>query len=179
MKNIEGIDEAWRLLQPRWTEIEAEFNKHNERFLRLASTDYEAIGRVVRAHLLVENFIDTHLEETLKIKNIAEARLTFAQKIKLLPAASSGAAFVRPGILQLNSVRNKLGHRVMHEVEHHEISAIYEALAIGRSGVAYDSPVLAIEAFAPMVCAFLSVSTPDIQQLFRDAFAKIKIVPVE
>jgi hypothetical protein len=56
MKDIEGIENVVQILKPHWPEIEADFERHNARFLELAATDHDAIGRVLRAHLIVENF---------------------------------------------------------------------------------------------------------------------------
>ena len=74
----------------------------------------------------------------------------------------------------MNAVRNKFGHRLKHKIEGHEISAIYEVLQVARSGVRFASPVEAIEAFAPVACAFLAVPPPELQQLFMEAFAHVR-----
>lgn len=174
MKDIDGIHDVLRVLKPHWDKIEEHFNHQNTRFLELTSTDHELIGRVLRAHLVIENFLGDFLTIHYGIEDFSELKLTFAQKAKLLPQVRSSAAFVRPGIIQLNSVRNKFGHRLNHSIESHEISAIYEVLQIVRAGMAPASDVEAIEAFAPVACAFLSVPPPELQELFMDAFANIR-----
>lgn len=174
MKDIDGIHDVLRVLEPHWRTIEADFHRQNERFLALAEADHETIGRVLRAHLVIESFLGEFLVAHYGIDEIDELRLTFAQKAKLLPQSKSSAAFVRPGIIQLNSVRNKFGHRLNHTIEGHEISAIYEVLQVARSGVRFASPVEAIEAFAPVACAFLAVPPLELQQLFMEAFAHVR-----
>lgn len=174
MNDIDGIHDVLRVLEPHWKTIEADFHRKNERFLALAEADHETIGRVLRAHLVIESFLGEFLAAHYGIDEIDELRLTFAQKAKLLPQAKSSAAFVRPGIIQLNSVRNKFGHRLNHTIEGHEISAIYEVLQVARSGVRFASPVEAIEAFAPVASAFLAVPPPELQQLFMKAFAHVR-----
>lgn len=174
MKDIDGIDHALEVLKHQWTEIEADFARHNERFLALASADHDAIGRVLRAHLVVENFLDTYLAETLGVEDISGIKLTFAQKAKLLPFKSSSAAFVRPGVIQLNSVRNKFGHRISHQIEEKEVSAILEVLRVARPSYSFSNFVEAIEAFAPVACAFLSVPPRHLQELFAEAFSYIR-----
>jgi hypothetical protein len=129
---------------------------------------------VLRAHLVIESFLGEFLVAHYGNDEIDELRLTFAQKAKLLPQSKSSAACVRPGIIQLNAVRNKFGHRLNHKIESHEISAIYEVLRVARSGVNFASPVDAIEAFAPVACAFLSVPPAELQQLFMEAFAHVR-----
>jgi hypothetical protein len=80
---------------------------------------------------------------------------------------------VRPGILQLNSVRNKFAHRIEFDIHPNEISAIYEVLSVARSGTEFPLPVEAIEAFGPVACAFLSVPPPHLQRLFMEAFSHV------
>jgi hypothetical protein len=174
LKDIDGIQDVLRLLEPHWEKIEADFHRQNERFIALAQADHETIGRVLRAHLVIESFLGEFLAAHYGIDEVDELRLTFAQKAKLLSQSKSSAAFVRPGIIQLNAVRNKFGHRLNHKIESHEISAIYEVLQVARSGVCFASPVDAIEAFAPVACAFLSVPPAELQQLFIEAFAHVR-----
>lgn len=174
MKDIEGIHNVLSVLKPHWAQIEEDFNLQNDRFLALASTDHDTIGRVLKAHLVVEIFINDFLKAHYGIDDLEELRLSFVQKAKLLPKSKSSAAFIRPGILQLNSVRNKFGHRLNHQIENHEISAIYEVLQVARTGVHFASEIEAIEAFAPIACAFLKVPPPELQQLFMDAFANVR-----
>lgn len=174
MNDIDGIHDVLRVLKPQWKTIEADFHRHNERFLALAEANHETIGRVLRAHLVIESFLGDFLVAHYGIDEIDGLRLTFAQKAKLLPQTKSSAAFVRPGIIQLNSVRNKFGHRLNHTIEGHEISAIYEVLQVARPDVSFASPVEAIEAFAPVACAFLAVPPPELQQLFMEAFAHVR-----
>jgi hypothetical protein len=174
LKDIEGIHQALNVLKPHWDEIEADFARHNEHFLALSAADHDIIGRVLRTHLVIENFIDSFLTHFYGIEDFGDLRLTFAQKAKLLPSRQSSAAFVRPGIIQLNSVRNKFGHRINHGIQNHEVSAIYEALAVARPGTKFSSQVEAIEAFAPVACAFISVPPPHLQQLFMEAFSHVR-----
>lgn len=174
MKDIEGIQDVLRVLEPHWGRIETDLNRQNERFLELAAADHNMIGRVLRACLVIETFLGEFLMAHYGIEDFAELRLIFPQKAKLLPQFRSSAAFVRPGIIQLNSVRNKFGHRLNHKIESHEISAIYEVLQIAHSGTPFSSHVEAIEVFAPIACAFLTVPPSDLQQLFMKAFANVR-----
>jgi len=174
MKDIEGIEQALAVLKPHWAEIEADFEQQNRRFLELLSVDHEPIGRVLRAHLVIENFLDSFLSNFYGIEDIEDLRLSFAQKVKLLPSRQSSAAFVRPGIIQLNAVRNKFGHRINQPVEGHELSAVYEALQHARPDTKFSSQVDAIEAFAAVACAFLSVPPAHLQKLFVEAFSHVR-----
>lgn len=174
MKDIEGIETVLQVLKPHWDEIQSDFDRHNQRFLQLAAADHDIIGRVLRAHLVIESFLDSFLITFYGIEDLPELKLSFVQKAKLLPSRHSSAAFVRPGILQINAVRNKFGHRLNHEVERHEISALLEALNVARPGIEFETPISAIEAFAPVACAFMSVPPAQLQQLFMEAFANVR-----
>lgn len=174
MNDIEGIEKAVAALQPYWQEIEADFNDHNERFLKLLAVDHEPIGRILRAHLVIENFLDMFLTNFYEIDEFDDLRLTFAQKAKLLPSRRSSAAFVRPGIIQLNTIRNKFGHEINHSIEDHNMSAIYEVLRYARPNFQFESQIEAIEGFAAVACAFLSVPPKHLQGLFMKAFAEIR-----
>ncbi|MBY3499336.1 MULTISPECIES: hypothetical protein [Rhizobiaceae] len=174
MREIEGIKEAMAVLHPYWDEIEGEFHRQNARYLELAAADHETIGRVLRAHLVVENFMNSYLPDFFGIEDFEELRLSFSQKAKLLPTRKSSAAFVRPGVIQLNAVRNKFGHRLNHEIKLHEIEAITNALKIARPGVDFANPIDAIEAFAPIACAFLSIPPKHLQEAFLEAFKNVR-----
>jgi len=174
MKDIDGIEQILSVLAPHWSDIEADFAKHNQRFLELAAADHDLIGRVLRVHLVVESFVDSFLSSHFGIQDLPDLRLSFVQKAKLLPQSGSSASFVRPGILQLNAVRNKFGHRLNHTIEGHEISAVHEALAVARRGVTFAAAVDALEAFGPVACAFLSVPPKHLQGLFVQAFKRVQ-----
>ncbi|WP_425646119.1 hypothetical protein [Agrobacterium leguminum] len=175
MREIEGIKEAIDVLRPHWSDIEADFNRHNARFLELAATSHDVIGRVLRAHLIVENFLNSYLQATFGFDEFDELRLSFAQKAKMLPSARSGAALIRPGIIQLNKVRNKFGHTLNHVVEPNEISHIVQLLSIARPSSNFYDPIDAIDAFAPVACAFLSVPPKHLQDAFAEAFKSVRL----
>ena len=179
MRDIEGIESAMKVLKPHWDDIEADFNRHNDSFLRLFNVDHEPIGRILRAHLIIENFLDEYLVNFYGIEDYEDLRLTFAQKAKLLPAKHSVGAFVRPGIIQLNSIRNKYGHRIDQKDSAHNMSAIFEVLSHARPGCNFPSDVDAVEAFAAVVCAFLSVPPKHLQEVFMQAFSHIRSINPE
>lgn len=173
MREIEGIEEAMNVLKPYWGEIEQDFDRNNSRFLALVATDHDVIGRVLRSHLVVENFLNSYLQGTFGFDDFDELRLTFAQKAKMLPAGKASAAFVRPGIIQLNKVRNKFGHELNHVIEFGEINAITQILDIARPSATFAAPIDAIEAFAPVACAFLSIPPKHLQEAFVEAFKNV------
>jgi hypothetical protein len=174
MRDIEGIAEAMEVLRPHWDEIEANFNRQNERYLAMAATDHEAVGRVLRAHLIIENFMNSYIADSFGFENLDSLRLSFTQKAKMLPQSRSAAAWVRPGIIQLNTVRNNYGHRLNHSVEFVAIDSIMDVLSVSRIGVEFSTPIDAIEAFAPVACAFLTVPPKNLQEAFIEAFSHVR-----
>ncbi len=174
MREIEGIKEVVAVLGPYWEQIEEDFNHHNNRYLQLAATNHEAIGRILRAHLIIENFINGFISKNFKDVDFDELKLSFSQKAKLLPKRNSSAAFVRPGIIELNNVRNKFAHRLKFVVDFTEITGISSVLKVSRPSIELRDPVDAIEAFAPVACAFLSVPPPHLQEAFISAFKKLR-----
>jgi hypothetical protein len=174
MSTIEGIDKALAVLEPHWAEIEADFDSSNARYLRLAAADHDAIGRVLRSHLLIEHYMNSFLENFYKLAAFDEARLSFYQKAILLPQHASPAAFVRSGILELNALRNKFGHRLNPTIAAEDIEAIKAVLSILGRKSEDTTPIAAIEVFTPVACTFLSIGSEHIQQLFSQAFAHVR-----
>lgn len=174
MKGIEGIEHALNVLNPYWDQIEADFNQQNERFLSLVAADHNVIGRVLRAHLVIEGFLGTYLENRLGVKDVRELRLSFWQKAKLLPDGHQAVSWVKPGIIQVNTVRNKFGHDLNYKIAGHEVNAVYEVLNVARKGLQFATPIDAIEAFAPVACAFLTVPPAHLQEKLLEAFSEVK-----
>jgi hypothetical protein len=179
MRDIEGIEDAIALLRPHQEDIDAQFDRINNQLLGMLNINHEPIGRVLRAHLVIENFMTEFLSNHFGLHNIFDARLSFHQKAILLPSRDSPAAVVRPGILQLNAVRNKFGHQLGHEIHDADISSIYEILRIARPGIDFDNPIDAIDAFTSVACAWLSVAPEALRELFRHAFANLRFARTE
>jgi hypothetical protein len=85
MRDIDFIPEVVAKLAPQLPRIEKRFNQENEAFKSLLAQDHDLIGRVLKCHLIIENYINRHLESTSPSHNWQGARLRFAQKIELLP----------------------------------------------------------------------------------------------
>lgn len=175
MRDIEGIEKVVARLRPHMAEIEAYFNEENERFKALMNHPHDTIGRLLKCHLVVEHYLERYLAETFGLSNIQEAKLGFFNKAMLLPTQGSSAAFVRPGILRLNKLRNDVGHSLGREPDFDGLGPIQEVLRIARSGVAFGSPIEAIEGFATVACTWLIVPPRQHQQLFAEAFSEVRV----
>jgi hypothetical protein len=164
------------LFAPFLDDMTKEAQGEIERFDAAFSADHNAIGRVLRVHLVIEQYMNEHIKEVYKIENLEELRLTFGQKAKLLKDGLSAASFVKAGIMNVNSVRNKFSHTLTPKIEWGAINNVTDVLKIARKGVVYPEPIDAIEAFAPVACAFLisapSSHRPHLEQLLKDG--KIK-----
>jgi hypothetical protein len=176
MREIEGIEEAIRVLAPQMPKIQAYFDEENERFKALLAIEHDRIGRVLKCHLVVENFLTRHLKERYDSETIEDAKLSFLQKAQLLPTKGEISTFVRPGILSLNKVRNKLAHDIDVGIEFDDIGPIMEVLSYARPEISFPDPCSAVEAFAAVACAFLIVAPPELQYVMVKAFRSIRHV---
>jgi len=175
VREIEGIDHVMRRLKPHWPEILAHFEAENDRFKALVARDHDLLGRVLKCHLVIEHYINQFLREHYRISDLDEVRLSFFQKAKLLPSSESSAAFVKPGILELNSIRNKFGHRINASIANRDLNAINEVLRIARRGTKFPGAIEKIEAFTTIACTFLVIPPPALRQAFVEAFSEVKV----
>lgn len=173
--DIEGVDEAYKILAPHWDEIESEFERHSDEFHALWSASHDEIGRILKAHLVLENYLNSYIECHYDIEEFQSIRLSFYQKALLLPRSDFKARYLKAAILQVNAVRNKFGHRLNHKIDPNEIDEIYKVLKVARKGISYSKPLEAIEAFVPIACTFLTVSPPHIEEIFEQANSKIQL----
>lgn len=175
MRDIEGIERVLERLKPHWAEIDAHFEHENNQFKALLAEDHDLIGRVLKCHLIIEHYLGRFITAHYGIQDIAEAKLSFFQKAKLLPDAGSASAFVKPGILRLNSIRNNFGHTLRPVLRFGSLGAINECLAIARQGVSFGGPIDAIESFTTVASTFLIVPPPNLQQVFIEAFSEVRV----
>lgn len=175
MRDIEGVDEAIRELDQHWRAISADFEEKNQAFIALMNRDHVTLGRVLKCHLVVEHYIDQFLVSHFGAHDFLEARLTFHQKAMLLPRRASAAAFVRPGIIRLNKIRNGFGHRLDAKLDTEDLGPILQVLEIARKGISFVEPVDAVEAFTTVACTWLMVSDEALGQVMARAFAKIQL----
>ncbi|MDO9319551.1 MAG: hypothetical protein Q7V56_15320 [Gammaproteobacteria bacterium] len=174
MRDIEGVEDVVRSLAPHWKEIEAHFHQENAQLIELLRHDHDSLGRVLKCHLIVEHYLDRFLAEFLNLQDIVDAKLSFFQKAKLLPNQGSATAFVKPGILKLNSIRNRFGHTLRPDLNMEELGPINEVLALARPNNQGDH-LSRIEAFTTVAVAFLVVPPPNLQAAFLEAFRAVRV----
>ena len=175
MRDIEGIEEVVAKLKPHFATIMQHFEHDNHIFIGLISSAHDTLGRVLKCHLVVEHYLNRFLVAHFRIDNLDNARLSFAQKAALLPNRATAAAFVKPGILQLNRIRNRLCHSLAADLSGQELGAIRTVLDIARPGVEFQNPAEAIEVFTTVTCTFLIVPPPALQQVLAEAFSTVQV----
>jgi hypothetical protein len=175
MRDIDGIEKVVQKLKPHYDKIEEHFEFENDKFKTLLQHDHDLVGRVLKCHLIIEHYLERFLADHYGIDDIDNAKLSFFQKAQLLPNKKSAAAFVKPGILKLNSIRNRFGHTLQPDLSKEELGKIGDVLSVVREGVEFDSPIEAIEAFTTVAVTFLIVPPKELQEVFIDAFSELQV----
>lgn len=174
MRDVDGIEEAIEKLKPHLDKIEEDFNRENQRFLRLSQQSHDLMGRVLKCHLIIENYLEKYLISELGLNELSSVKLSFWQKAKLIPNQGKAASYVKLGILEINKIRNKFSHNIEAQLRESDISQISEVLRYSRPKFS-GTPIDMIEAFTTVACTFLIVPTPALKKLFKEAFAHISV----
>lgn len=175
MRDIEGIEKVIEKLAPFRVDIDEHFKSENERFKGFMEKEHDLPGLVLKCHLIVENYLERYLSVHYGIEEIESARLTFFQKAKLLPDTASSSAFIKPGVVELNVIRNHIGHDLDTVIEPHNLVRINQVLKIAREGVEFEDVGARIEAFTTVACTFLIVAPKKLEDAFMDAFSEIRV----
>ena len=175
MRDIEGIDKVVAYFQPHRAEIEVRFHTENDNYINLMNRPHDIIGRLLKCHPVVEHYLERFLSEHYGIENVQNAKLSFFNKVALLPGQASSAAFVKPGILKLNSLRNQVGHNLGADISFDDLGPINGVLNVARPGIAFQAPIDAIEAFTTVACTWLIVPPKELQHIFTEAFSDVRL----
>lgn len=175
MRHIAGIDEAVQVLSSHWQEIDEHFENENKKFKMLLRADHTTFGRVIKCHLLAETYVETYLRDKLDLINLDDARLSFFQKVVLLPDKGAPPAIIKPGLLKLNHLRNRFAHDLTANVSLDELQSMIEILKPSGRYVDPKNPILVIEEFTTLACTWLIVSPPHLEELFARAFRKVVV----
>jgi hypothetical protein len=148
----------------------AESRRRSEAFQELWNQDYARAGRVLRAHLIVEHFINEYLSAiNPHLGSLGEARLGFAQKLVLLGDHNPMLAMMRPGLQRLNQVRNRLAHRLSVEITGDDVATL---MAVPLFAATYKAshpttwmrkpnPIKALEEFSQLAGAMLQMMSEE------------------
>lgn len=140
-----GIDKAREV-------TDAEFGEKQRRW----NQDVAAIGRILRSHLYVEHYLTEYLEKANpRLGLVSKARLTFAQKLELIDPTDQRLIELLPGIKRLNTIRNRLAHRLSASVTSEDANVFLRARSfkalrdeLARPGTASQDPLDILEQFA-------------------------------
>jgi hypothetical protein len=153
--------------------IDAEFGEMHRRWVQ----DVGTIGRILRSHLYVEHYLSEYLEKANpRLGSVANARLTFAQKLELLDLRDPLQVELLPGINHLNAIRNRLSHRLSAEVTMKDASVFLNAKffkamrdAAAKPGIASQDPIDILENFAKYASSSLNNEFSIISKAFTKA----------
>ena len=142
--------------------------------------DTVAIGRILRAHLFVEHFLTEYLRAgNPELGLLEDARVSFSQKMALVGNMTPSTGYLLPGILRLNSIRNRIAHTLRAEVTDEDVRAflqidIFRAMrdesARRRSGTPSMDPIVVLEEFAIHAGISLHASASRQADVWSEAF---------
>lgn len=138
--------------------IEEDLRTFNAQYRRFVERDDATVGVILRCHLIVEHFLDGYLAAASPaVQGWDSARLTFAQKVALADHPRSKLRMVMPGLRCLNSLRNRLAHRLDAEFDDAAIGPIRDFIAIWNSAAGKSVPqgIRLVEEFALHASAWL------------------------
>ena len=146
--------------------LRADKLRRESEFLAVWNQDAARVGRVLRAHLVVEHFLTEYIAAANpNLGSLNDARLGFAQKVELLGVSNSVLVMLTPGLKRLNQVRNRLAHRLSVEVTSDDLNAFLaiplvravQAVKTRRSKNPRHDPLKVLEEFADFTAAFLQL----------------------
>lgn len=175
MKNLSGINRAVEILRPHRQEFEEFLEQENQKFKELLQTDHVRLGRIIKCHLIIESYMERLLCDRLNLSDISNARLTYHQKVMLLPGKSVVVVVLKSDLLLINKIRNKLAHDLNVDVLKDDINSMIKFLEISGRNTENMDICEVIEAFTVIACTWLLVQPPHLEELFKEAFRDIVI----
>jgi hypothetical protein len=158
--------------------MEAEYHAMKARW----NKDVQMIGRILRAHLHVEYYLTEFLQYTNPdLGSLDEARITFNQKINLLPNDDQKIDFLIPGIRHLNKIRNRLAHNLEATVTENDAAVFLQGLFKafrdeGAKRAARElstNPIEVLEEFAEFASSMLHAPTAPHSMAFAQAMREL------
>ena len=102
------------------------------------------------------------------------SKLSFLNKMKLLPD-NQAVSFVKPGIIKLNSLRNKVAHQLDIEFSNDDLGDIKSILKIAKMNVDESSFIENIEKFTSIACTWLTPKNEKIQKYIAESTSHLKL----
>ncbi|EAS45009.1 hypothetical protein C9J48_20670 [Photobacterium profundum] len=164
------IKQVAEKLIPHMEMLNAHFEESNSRFNSLMGKGHDDLGRVLKCHLIIEYYLNLYLSHQYGISDIDQIRLSFAQKVNLLPKQGNAVVYVKKGIERINKIRNRFGHKLDASICEGELNEIDDVLKVMRPETKDLSPIERIENFTATACTFLIVQPKEIEEIYADAF---------
>jgi len=134
---------------------------HNTEFDRLwTSYDEQLIGRILKCNILAEYYLARYLQASNPSRDSLKAvRLSFDL-----------IAILRPGLTELNRIRNRIEHRLSPNIDSADLKGmrnLIEALekATNPSDLTVPDGVELIEAFTRVACSTMGLLTAEIRKV--------------
>lgn len=145
--------------------------KYYEEFEVLSERDEGIIGRILKAHLILEHYIDKYLDAAHPGISFEELKLNFSKKITIV-CFDKRNALLENGLKTINKIRNKIAHDFDPKITTEELESLgkYSNLvneaASEIAGRAYQKPegYDYIESFVDFVCSWLAENVRNIQK---------------
>ena len=142
--------------------IEADFHAFKGDYRRIWDTDHSAKLTILKCHLVLEHFLTSYLEAANPASpGIASARLSFAQKVDLADHPQANFHCFLAGIRVLNSIRNKVVHRLDFVPTEEDLAPIAQPVRVWREALGEPVPegFEVLDVFTELVCGFMEGTT--------------------
>jgi hypothetical protein len=147
--------------------IEADFEAFKQQYRSLLEIDHASKALILQSHLVVEYYVTQYLEAANPASpKIGTARLTFTQKLELADHPQVNFHFLMDGIRALNTIRNKIAHRLDFVPKEQDFAPILECVRIWHTAARKPIPqgLNILSVFTEIVCAFLHGDTQAIKR---------------
>jgi len=142
-----------------WWESEMQIQeKLKDKIKALLSKNNDALGRVLKYHLILEMYLNLAIEFKFDIK-VEKAKLKFFQKLEILQSDFYSVCInFNKGIKAVNAIRNKFAHKIDAEITKNDMKDIlsYTASTNLLLTGTQDNYVKHIELFVLFICFRIS-----------------------
>lgn len=175
LRDSEGFRKSVEVLRPHWREINEYWEREIKEYEVFSKKDSSLFGRLIKCHLISEIYLDRYLIHKHSLSNLEEARLSYYQKVMLLPERNEAPAFFRPGLLTLNKLRNKFAHDLDSRLSKNELNTMTDMLIMSERPVSTMNAIEMIEKFTALSCACLNPTPSKIEELFAEAMKHVAV----
>lgn len=143
--------------------------------------DITMIGRILRSHLFVEHYLSMYLAKVNpRLGSLADARITFAQKVALLDTSNVDISTVLQGIKRLNTIRNRLAHNLSAQVTEEDSQVFlrserFAALRMAKAmrEVIGNEPIDILEDFSLHTSIVFTNGFSSVSRAIKDAIREV------